>query len=163
MQEYLRDPVRNQYSKQIDDAIQDVFTELPDIIKQVVKNTPYKKDKITLRNMEISCILTLFKGFKLNDKALNKMAKNPQIDKLGALFSEERKNSLTLFRLDEDMSDTITFLCNKIRKAISERIMSVIQENTIQDDIIDSILTTAWDSTNHLQTNEASNLNYEGE
>lgn len=162
MQEYLREPVRGQYSKQIDNAIQDAFKELPEIIRQTVKNTPYKKDKIVLRNIEISCILTLFKSFKLNTKAQEKLSKNQRLDRLGALFSEERKTSLTLFRLDDSMTDTISFLCNKIRKIISEEIMCVIQENTIPNEVVDSILTTAWDSTNHIQGNESSNLTYEG-
>lgn len=160
MKEYLRAPVRNQYNSQIEDSMRESFKELPQIITEVVSTTPYKKNKIVTRNIELSCIMTLFKSFIIDDKLMGKVSNNQQNNKVESIFSEARKNSVTLFRLDEDMRDTITLLCNKIRKKFSERLMNVIQENTIQDDVVDSILTTAWDSTCHQEVNDT-NLNFE--
>lgn len=143
----LRENVTRQYSHQITEAVINSFKEIPQIITDTIKGSPYSKDKIVMRHIELSCLLTLYKSFMLDDKAIKKIKTSNEV---GINFFESNKEeNLTLFRLDESMKDTIMLLCNKCRKAISEKISKEISENTLDNSTLDDILETAWEATNH--------------
>ena len=147
LRDYLRESVSTQYSHKITDAVIDSFKEIPQIIKDTIKGSPYSNDKITMRHIELSCLLTLYKSFMLDDKSIKKIKTSSEV---GINFFEANKgDSLTLFRLDDSMRDTIILLCNKCRKAISEKISKEISENSLDNNTLDDILETAWEATNH--------------
>ena len=143
----LRENVNRQYSHQITEAVINSFKEIPQIITDTIKGSPYSKDKIVMRHIELSCLLTLYKSFMLDDKTIKKIKASSEV---GVNFFESNKDeNLTLFRLDESMRGTINVLCNKCRKAISEKISKEISENTLDTNTLDDILETAWEATTH--------------
>ena len=147
----LRDNISNQYNQNLPTAIIACFKDIPNIIKEYTYELPYKDDKVLINNIELSVILSLYKGFKINDKALKnlKNCSNTETD----IFDATKQYNLTLFRLNDNMKDLIILLCNKIRKKIAEAISKEISENTLDITTIDDILGTAWEATNHSKNN----------
>ena len=152
----LRENVSNQYNIQIRNAIINSFADLPNVIDNLVSNSHYTNDKILLENIKISCILSLYKTFILNPKMIKSLkSTNTNMN----IFELNKNESITLFRLDENMRDTITLLCNKIRKEMGQRISKAISDNTLDTNTIDDILSTAWEASNHAKNSD--NLDWE--
>lgn len=143
----LKENIINQYSYDISQNIINIFKEIPLIIKNNIKNLQYKNDKILMKNIELSCILTLFKSFKIN-------IKNKNVDNVNVNYNFNDK-IITLFRLDDSYKDLIILLCNKIKKEISNKISKELSENILDNSILDNILNTAWEETNYIQTNNS--------
>jgi hypothetical protein len=147
LKDKLRENVSTQYSHHITEAVIDSFKEIPGIIQDVIKGSPYSNDKVMIRNIELSCLITMYKSFMLSKRTMKNLKASNEVNI--NLFNMNKENSLTLFRLDESMRDTINVLCNKCRKAISEKISKEISENTLDNNTLDDILETAWEATTH--------------
>lgn len=102
------------------------LTQISKTIKHIVyKNNFYKNDKLLMKNIYLSCLLTVLNGLTLSDIDIEKLQSTySSIDSkyklLSRLYAKNRKNSLILYHLDDSYKDYIVVLSNKIFKALKE-------------------------------------------
>ena len=130
------------------------ISELPDVIKQVINETPYKNDKVMCKRLYTSCLLTLLKSITLsnaNKKKLESIDESENVDKYEStmlkLLNKERVDSITLWRLPEDMKDYVQLLINKIKENFKIAIYSIADEYEVSDLDLEDILRTASNTT----------------
>ncbi len=159
IQESLKASIQSQYNYGLEDAIVEVFNNIPHFIREEISRTPYKTDVIMSKRIYISCLITLLKSFTLsnnNQSKLNKRIESGTANQelLVKLFNREREYSTTVWRLDESMGDYIQLLANKIRIRIQKELKEARNSFALDDTTLEAILMTAWEGTNHSSGND---------
>lgn len=123
------------------------FNSISKTIKHIVYNNNfYKNDKLLMKNIYISCLLTVLNGFTFSETDLYKLQNTySSIDSkyrlLGRLYLKNREESLILYHLDEAYKDYIKVLSNKIYKQIKEDLAEISSQSfALSDDAITNIL-----------------------
>lgn len=114
-------------------------------IKEVLKTTPYVKDKLMMHQMYQSCLLTILNQFTLSNKNKERLkAKIKGGYKLGAfinqIYEEEQGDTIIMFRLDPNMKNYISTLVKRIRKSIMKDLRMLIDDSEPTDEIIKAVL-----------------------
>lgn len=110
----------------------------------VYKNNFYKNDKLLMKNIYMSCLLTVINGLTFTQEDINKLKDTySSIDSkyrlLARLYAKNKENSLILYHLDDSYKDYIKVLSNKILKQIKEDLSEIssqsyyLSEDTIMD------------------------------
>lgn len=146
--------VQSQSNQDKENAIIETFNNISKHIDEVIATTPYRKNKVMCKRLKLSCQLTLIKGFTLSDNDIEKLEERQlrQTDNQETvlrIFNKEKTNSATLWRLEPSMSSYVLILTNKVRKKIIEDIREVRDYYEINDDTMDVILSSAWETSNH--------------
>lgn len=100
---------------------------LDDVVKTckgVISSIPQEKNTAELQNIYVSCLLTFLNSITLTNFDKNRIkrySKNTsnKIDALVDLYKAESNQAPILFHLDENMSDYITVLVRKMKRAIA--------------------------------------------
>lgn len=155
----MREQVQQTYNEGMIDDIIDVFCDIPEMVRHMIQSTPYKNDPVMSRRIYISCLITLIKGFTLNNDDVERLKTREEKDLDNTevvikMFNKERETSTTVWRLDSTMGPYIQVLANKIRKKIVQELSDVRASYTLNDEIIDAILSTAWEGVNHAENSE---------
>ena len=114
-------------------------------VKEVLKTTPYIKDKFLMHQMYQSCLLTLLNQFTFSNKNKqkldNKISGSSKINEfLNQIYEEEQENSIILFKLPPDMKNYISTLVKRIRKAILKDLKILIDDAEPTDEIVKAVL-----------------------
>jgi len=149
MRRKLRDIVQQDYRYDIREQVEKIVNSLSDIVHRVVMRTPYKKNKYMIKNLEMSCKLTLLSQLTLSTKNINKLTKkedkNKEIDySLIYKYLNEEKEDVICWRISDDLSDYVKLLVNKIRKELSTIIYNTKHSYELPDDVLDSVLCSAY-------------------
>lgn len=121
----------NQLSDSIDSlSIFEFEHALGDIVATIDKhlsNIPYSKDKKMMRNIRMSCLLSLLNSITLTkaDEERYKHFDAKPYDHsfvLETIYINNKKNSTVLFHLDENMRGYITVLVEELRHSIAREL-----------------------------------------
>lgn len=123
------------------------FNSISKTIKHIVfDNNFYKNDKLLMKNIYISCLLTVLNSFTFSEDDIEKLNTTySSIDSkyrlLSRLYSKNREESLILYHLDDKYKDYIKVLSNKIYKCIKEDLSELSSQSfALSDDAITNIL-----------------------
>ncbi len=123
------------------------FNSLSKTVKHIVYNKNfYKNDKLLMKNIYISCLLTVLNGFTFTNSDILKLNNTyssieSKYRLLGRLYSKNRDEALVLYHLDEKYSDYIKVLANKVYKQIKEDLSDLSSQSfALSDDVITNIL-----------------------
>lgn len=149
MQERLREIVQQDYYYDIQEQTENVINVLPKIIHKVVRNTPYKNDKLMMKNLELSCMFTLISQLTLSNKNVERLdkkeSKNNVIESSSVYkYLNDERNDVVCWKISEDLSDYVRLLVNKIRKNLSKEIYAVKSSYELSDDVLDSVIYSAY-------------------
>lgn len=112
----------------------------------VYKNNFYKNDKLLMKNIYISCLLTVLNGLTFTKQDTDKLHNTySSIDSkyrlLGRLYSKNREEALILYHLDDEFKDYIKILSNKVYKQIKNDLSELSSQNfALSDDVITNML-----------------------
>ena len=114
-------------------------------IKNFLKDSPYNKDKATMHNIYLSCLLTLLKTMTMSNKnkarLKNKEDKSLPTDVLmEKIYAEEQKDDIVVFHLDPSMSNYIATLVNRLKKEIVKDLRYIVGSFEPSKEVIDSVL-----------------------
>ena len=114
-------------------------------IKNFLKDSPYNKDKSTMHNIYLSCLLTLLKTMTMSNKnkarLKNKEDKSLPTDVLmEKIYAEEQKDDIVVFHLDPSMSNYIATLVNRLKKEIVKDLRYIVGSFEPSKEVIDSVL-----------------------
>lgn len=143
--------IKQDYKYDLSDDVVIIINELPNIIKDEIKDSPYKNDVIVSKNIYYSCLLSLLSNVTLNNynksRLLKREKKNINNETIiNKMYNEERRSNTILWRLPDSMSTYIKVLCNKIRKVLAYKISEIMQAYEIDDDTIQNIIGTAYEA-----------------
>lgn len=134
-----------QFAREIDISL--YFKYLSSTIKHIIyKNNFYKNDKLFMKNIYISCLLTVLNSFTFSRSDIQKLYTTySSIDSkyrlLSRLYSKNRENSLILYHLSHEYSDYVKVLVNKIYKQIKEDLCEMSSQTfSLSDNTITNIL-----------------------
>lgn len=130
---------------------EDTLGTIVEEVRKVVRNTPYRSDKIKCKRIYLSCLLTLLKEVTLNnynksriEKRNEKNVENSSL--LIKMYAQEREDSTTLWHLPDHMSTYIKMLCNKIKKNLSESLSFVLSSYEISESTLNDIMMSAYET-----------------
>ena len=127
MQKKLREWVQQDYRYNVNEEVEEVLTRLPECITKVVMQTPYKSNKLMIKNLRMSCMLTLLSQLTLSNKSLEKIQKKEEknkqvVDSTLFKYLEEERQDVICWRISEELSDYVKLLVNKTRRMLSREI-----------------------------------------
>ena len=140
-----------------------LLSKIPSIIKEVVNDTPYANDKLMSKRLYMSCLLSLLSGVTLpNDviKSFNKKRTNVKDNLIIKQYQKNMSESTMLWYLDEEFHDYVVMLVNKVRSILSKEINETKSSYLIPDDVVDSIISSAYDERNYANYEENTYTNY---
>ena len=109
-------------------------------------NSPYKKDKLLMKNIYISCIISILKSilFTINDEEgiKNKYTKpDAKFRYLCKEYKQNRDNCVTLYHLPHKYKDYITLLVRQLYTLIGKDIQELCSTSiSIPEDVLMNIL-----------------------
>ena len=109
-------------------------------------NSPYKKDKLLMKNIYISCMISILKSllFTINDEEgiKNKYTKpDAKFRYLCKEYKQNRDNCVTLYHLPHKYKDYITLLVRQLYTLIGKDIQELCSTNiSIPEDVLMNIL-----------------------
>lgn len=117
--------------------------DIPNTIKDFIYKLPYKGKE--LKNIYISCLLSIMSGMTLCNSRLNKLKSIRRCTEIVdavecKMYEDERNESIVLYHLDESMRDYIRVLCNRIRNIIIEDINYLIAYSYHEHDLKDMMM-----------------------
>lgn len=146
-----RDAIRVNYNK--DDLMMDteeLLRTIPQIARRVLDESPYKTNKLILKRLYMSCMLTILDSVTLPKCVLDKVQikkenKDLKDNYIIKQYQKNMQDALILWDLDDDYSDIVKLLVNKIRSEMSSEINAVSASYAVPDDVIDAIISSAYD------------------
>lgn len=116
-------------------------------VKHVVyKNNPYKRNKCLMKNIYISCLLTVLNGITLSKADVEKLQNTysnieSKYRLLEKIYADNKRNSLILYHLEESYVSYIKVLSNKVFQTLKQDLLELSSQNYgISDEVMTSIL-----------------------
>lgn len=154
--ENMREEVRQQYLKDLQEQLTEITEELPkDIIKEFMYICPYRRDPAMMKKIYISVVLTLIENISLRVKVEDKIGSKQykkDVKKLMFLYANNT-TKVILWHLPEDMEDYIRFLTMKVKRIVSNKIAARRNSYDLADDVINDIIKTGFTTYDQDQEN----------
>ena len=131
MKNYMLSSIQNSYAMDLYEDMQDLLAIFPKTLYKVIKETPYRGDKLMCKRLYISCMLTFISSITLcseNIKKLERKAERDGVDENKVdsyycrLLNKEKDKPAVLWKLDTIYSDYVKVLTNKARFLLNDRI-----------------------------------------
>lgn len=147
----IKENIQEQYNPLLYEAMIHEIKTLPEICKKVIYDSPYRNNKLLMKNIYISCLLTLLSSLTLNNenkiKLQNKIDKGYNVNSLiNKLYKEEKESSVILWNIPTSMSSYILVLCNKIKSQFSKELISTKNYFKLDDDVMTQIMMSGYDN-----------------
>lgn len=114
-------------------------------IKRLIKELPYRNDKLMTHNIYISCLLTVLNYLRLDKVKLsrleyrdNKGMNNEWV--VNELYRDTRYQKALLFHLPESMSNYISVIVNRALALMSADLISVLGSYQPSDAVVKAII-----------------------
>lgn len=128
------------------------LSQLDRTVKHLIyKNNFYKSDKFLMKNIYVSCLLTILNSLTFTEGMLKELelkysTAGSKYNFMCRQFRENRKNSLILYHLDDSYEDYIQVLTNKVLRVVSTDMKELIYSTPIvSDDVLSEILFSELD------------------
>ena len=141
-QSFNRDP----YADAKETDILFYLGDLPKTIRHLIyEHNFYKKDKVMMKNIYLSCLLSFLNAITFSEADQEKfMTAYTSIDAkyrlLTKIYAKNRAEGLILYHLDDEYEDYIRVLVNKIFRYLKQDIMEISNQYTISDEVMTNIL-----------------------
>lgn len=141
----MKNAIRSDYQNSLEEDFQEVASQIPQFIKQIVRHTPYKKDKVMVRNLYMSCLLTLLNDITIPNRLKNKLNKSKVNDgEAVARMYHYNIEEPVLWHLDVGMSDYIRLLVTEVKYKFTEEFKEARSATDLSDDVVNSIMRSAY-------------------
>lgn len=146
MSNKIREGIQSDYRYGIEEEMESSFKILPLIIKRVCNETPYVKDKLMMKNIYMSCLLSFLNNITIPNIILQKAVSKNKLDYayLNKIYTKEESNCIILWHIDESMASFIRLLLNKIKKEFSKELEDTKNSFDLDNNTLDDILASAY-------------------
>lgn len=127
------------------------FGNISKVIKDVLYQTPYRKDKLLIKKLYMSVLLSMLKSFTLSNNNIQKLQRKESRKQIKdaqiiAMLEHENSTCITTWHLDSKWNSYIRLLCNKVRKLMNEDIAGIKSSFELSSDDINAIIMSAYGS-----------------
>lgn len=142
-------------NKELPNAIIGTIRSLPYIASKVVLSTPYRNDKLMMKRLYQSCMLSLLNEFTMSNYLRHKIdgrnersLEDLSIDsEMKMMHKEYTNNSGTiLWNLPDKYKDYVTVLTRRIKNELSKELLRTENEYRLEDNILNCMLKNFTDS-----------------
>lgn len=151
LKDNIQAPILADYQEGMMEEIYQQLNYLPKYIEEVVKESPYKNDKLVSRRIYMSVLMSFLNGVTITNQGLQKL-KRREIKALNTedtalkLLEKEKETSTLLWRLDESMLDYIGVLTNKVRKKFGRDLLEIKQSYLLKEEDLNAIMMSAYNT-----------------
>ena len=141
--------IQSDYYYGLTEEVLDHMKLIPEYIKEIVYESPYKHDALLSRRIYMSVLLTFLSSVTLSNIDLLRLQKREERgldndNNLIKLFNKERNKEVILWRLDSDMTDYISLLTTKLRKKFGQELMDVKKSFELSEEDLNAIMFSAY-------------------
>ena len=127
--------------------VESYFNTIQRIIKQIIRQTPYRNDKTMFHRLYVSCLISFLNSITLSKSNKDRLFEDGKIKKVSEsyidnIYAEEMLNAPTAWRLPENFKSYINILLVKTKQLIAKDIKSLIHDYEPSENIIQDILMT---------------------
>lgn len=149
-----RENIQRDYRNDLRESYIDAIKCIPQFTLEVISETPFRHDPLMSKKLYISIILTLLNDITIPNKLKNKLHRklesnlaNKYKSKLSDAYTDNEESEI-LWHIDENISTYIRLLVTKVKKKFSYELNYYIHGNDLSDELLDSIMTNAYDTYN---------------
>ncbi len=157
-QKSLEENLQNEHCKEdnLTEAIEDEIKRLPQLIRQVVSETPYESDTAIYHRIYISTYMTVLSSLTLSNAAIRRLQLRcvDEEKTKSFLYELEREENPICWRLDVRYANMIRMLTAKVRKRFAERISGMRPSFELSSDDLNFILMSAYDNAANNEAEE---------
>lgn len=129
------DNLRHNYYLEDLDFFVDNFKLIFQIVKNIINESPFSKDKTMKHNLYMSVLLTL-----LNQLTLPKNFEESKINVIDFLTNERKDGKIILWNVPDKLKDYVKFICNKSRALLTHENKELKNYWDLKDEDINDIL-----------------------
>lgn len=134
------------------------LNKISNTIRNYLKNIPFASDKLTFKNIYISCLLTLLSNITWSNANKAKVdfrnSKNLDLtDTIDNIYKDESQD-LILYHLDNSMQGYIKVLVNKLKTLICKDLKEIIGYNEPTEQVIKSIIASPFGESREQQSDD---------
>lgn len=148
----LSESVQQNYRPLLLEAYIETANLIPDIVKKVINNTPFRNDKLFCKKLHISITLTLLNDItiprKLHKRLMNKVQKLSKTKGTKHLIDTYVNNlePAILWHIDDSFQNYVRLLTTKAKKIISKEFKYAVHGNDLSDDLVECIMRNVYES-----------------
>lgn len=148
IESYVKDSVRVKYAGDLEDCYKKTLENMSVFLEEILSETPYKRDPLVLKQLRISCILTLINDITLSAKIQNKINKKLSRldDSYTSTYVEAYRNNTKdaiLWHLDKGLGDYVKILVKKLKNRFSRELEEELHQNDLSENLIDCVINSA--------------------
>lgn len=147
LREDLKMSVQADYNRGMSEEIEESLQTLANAVRETIKKTHFVNDEVLCHRLYLSCLLTLLNSITLPNQTIKELkSRRKVIDEAKVLsaLTKERDADVILWNLDSTYSNFVRMLVNTARKEVSDVINNTRQSYALPDDVIESILSSAY-------------------
>lgn len=143
----LKEKVHHSFDEVRRGEFEQTLPSIHRIIKNVLKTTPYNKDKLTTHRLYLSCLLTVLNYLRFDKLHLERL--NRREDRgmnndyvIDEMYRELRYQPPILYHLPDHYANYVSTLVNESMNMLSQDLVEVLGSYEPTDDIIKAILSS---------------------
>ena len=142
---FIKTSVTEDYNYLIKDAVIETFNNIPIYLKEIINNSPYKKDTLTSNRIYKSCLLSFINSIVIKTKYKNE---NKNFDYLLKKYAKESTSdsSIILWHLPEDMRGQIYLILTRLKEKLANEVRTDVTTYSLDNVVMDDILKTAFNT-----------------
>jgi len=152
LQTELTEAVQQQYRPALLEAFEETAKQIPSMIKEVIHNTPFRKNKLICKKLYLSITLTLLNDITIPKKAHKKLMKNVQklsrtkgTKQLINSYVDNLEPAL-LWHIDIAFQNYVRILTINVKRLISKKFNYAIHSDDLDDSLVDCIMRNAYEN-----------------
>ena len=141
-----REEIQKQYRRSLAENLADTVSYIPNLLKQVIDNTPFRSDALMRKKLQLSIMLTFLDDITIPNKLKNKIKSKMTDDNNEKIINkllvayETNPDNVILWHLPEGYSTYVRFLTQKLKRWLSKELQVMIHSDDLSEDIIDSVM-----------------------
>ena len=153
-----KESIRVKYNSDLEGTFEDCLKKLPNLIKNIIYNTPYRNNKLLTRRLYFSCYLSFLDQITFTNVLKNKLEKKLDKNKDADRGSDSIKDyfytnylnsdSIILWHLDESFRDYVSILMHRIKESFSKEFSTEYHRDDLNENLLDCILKSAIEVKN---------------
>ena len=133
---FIKGSVESDYSYLIENAVEDSLRQLPNYLREMISESPFKNDAVTCQRLYLSALITFAYRLNISANALEKHSSKKNTGK--------DNNCILLWHLKDDMKSYVDLLLIKLKERLSDEVKTDINSYSIDETTMDNILNTAY-------------------
>ena len=146
--DYYRPTISSSNNETIKKVLFYTFESIPEMFRKELSHSPYKKNKVMMNNLYISCLLTFIKTTTPANADLLKVERlsvaHPNVDV--SRFEKDGEPEVVLWGIPEYLSDYVKLIYNKVRRDVINDVKDSMSKYTIDRTDLEKVISANYNA-----------------